>query len=76
MAKKLTEIPHIAIAVIEPDGFYKAKNGNYSQIPFWSTMYVESAVQYLTDWELDTVPQLPCFSINFAGVDVLVGNRN
>ncbi|KAJ5024143.1 hypothetical protein J3E73DRAFT_383428 [Bipolaris maydis] len=59
-ASRLAEaLPHKTVAVLEAGSFYEISNGNYSQIPYYSTMYVgPSADDYqpLIDWGYFTEP--------------------
>ncbi|CAN9198421.1 unnamed protein product [Alternaria alternata] len=50
-ASRIAEaLPNMTVAVIEAGSFYEISNGNYSQIPYYSTMYP------LIDWGIFTEP--------------------
>ncbi|CAN9251918.1 unnamed protein product [Alternaria alternata] len=59
-ASRIAEaLPNMAVAVIEAGSFYEISNGNYSQIPYYSTMYVgpdPEDYQPLIDWGIFTEP--------------------
>ncbi|KAI0576831.1 GMC oxidoreductase [Pyrenophora tritici-repentis] len=52
-------LPNMTVAVVEAGSFYEISNGNYSQIPYYSTMYTggdPSDYQPLVDWGIFTEP--------------------
>jgi len=52
-------LPNMTVAVIEAGSFYEISNGNYSQIPYYSTKYVgpnPEDYQPLIDWGIFTEP--------------------
>ncbi|CAN9315022.1 unnamed protein product [Alternaria alternata] len=59
-ASRIAEaLPNMTVAVIEAGSFYEISNGNYSQIPYYSTMYVgpdPEDYQPLIDWGIFTEP--------------------
>ncbi|KAL1797910.1 hypothetical protein ACET3X_004516 [Alternaria dauci] len=59
-ASRIAEaLPNMTVAVIEAGSFYEISNGNYSQIPYYSTMYVgpdPDDYQPLIDWGIFTEP--------------------
>lgn len=61
VAARLTEHSNASVAIIEAGGFYELTNGNWSQIPYWSTQWVGGEPddwQPLIDWGLFTEPQI------------------
>lgn len=69
IAARLTENSNATVALIEAGGFYELTNGNISQIPFFSEMWVGADLGLfnpLVDWGLDTVPQVNNDSIRYA----------
>jgi len=60
VANRLSENPHVSVAVIEGGSFYEIDNGNVSQVPAFVTEYSTpdpSSIQPLVDWGIVTVPQ-------------------
>ncbi|OWY52967.1 alcohol oxidase [Alternaria alternata] len=59
-ASRIAEaLPNMTVTVIEAGSFYEISNGNYSQIPYYSTMYVgpdPEDYQPLIDWGIFTEP--------------------
>ncbi|KAH7401726.1 hypothetical protein DE146DRAFT_715943 [Phaeosphaeria sp. MPI-PUGE-AT-0046c] len=52
-------LPNLTVAVIEAGSFYEISNGNYSQIPYYSTKYVgpdPEDYQPLIDWGIFSEP--------------------
>jgi len=60
-ASRLAEaLPNMTVAVVEAGSFYEISNGNYSQIPFYSTKYVgpdPDDWQPLIDWGIVSQPE-------------------
>lgn len=62
---RLTEDPALSVACVEAGNFYELTNGNWSQIPYYSTKWVSADIddwQPLIDWGLVSEPQSVCFS--------------
>ncbi|KAF2831897.1 alcohol oxidase [Ophiobolus disseminans] len=60
VASRIAEaLPNMTVAVVEAGSFYEISNGNYSQIPYYSTMYTgpePEDYQPLIDWGIFTEP--------------------
>lgn len=69
VASRLTENSNATVAIIEAGSFYELSNGNYSQIPYFSTEWVGADLgpfNPLIDWGLDTIPQANGESMRYA----------
>lgn len=69
MAARLTEHSNATVAVIEAGNFYELSNGNFSQIPYWSSQGVGTAPEDYNpqnDFALETVPQINGEVVHYA----------
>ena len=59
IAGRLSENPHISVAVIEAGGFYEIENGNVSQVPGYDVIYQNpnNNTPPPVDWGFTTEPQ-------------------